>query len=114
VDGEYFFSISAKNTEVIPRNIRLSTNSLELVENNNYQLIEPIDGNAHAAVIFYYDDLQPNVNTTNQEYSGSLSITKFDLDNNIVSGIFNFSIEDTLTNDVYIITNGRFDALFTQ
>lgn len=114
VDGEYFFSISAENTEVIPRNIRLSTNSLELVENNNYQLIEPIDGNAYAAVIFYFEDLQANENTTNQEYSGSLSVTKLDLDNNIISGTFNFNIRDTITGKVYNLTNGRFDSFFTQ
>jgi hypothetical protein len=114
VDGEYFFSISAENTEAIPRNIRLSTNSLELFENNNYQLIEPFDGNAHAAVIFYFQDLQANENTTNQEHSGSISITRLDLDNNIVSGTFNFNIQDTITGKVYNLTNGRFDSFFTQ
>jgi hypothetical protein len=114
VDGEYFFSISAENEDLIPRNIRLSTQSLEISQGNTYQLTQPTNGNAHAAVIFYFNGVQANESSTNEQYTGTLNITKLDLQNNIVSGIFNFSIQDTLTGDIYEITEGRFDAQFTQ
>lgn len=114
VDGEYYFSISAENTNSIPRNIRISTSAFEIFENNTYQLIEPMDGNAHAAVIFNFNGVQTNENTTDTQYTGNLTITKLDAQNKVVSGIFNFQILDIINNKVYNITDGRFDTQYTQ
>jgi hypothetical protein len=114
VNGEYYFSISAENTNLIPRNIRISANALELVGNNTYQFYSPSNGNFHAAVIFYYNGVHPNENSTNVQNSGSIVITKLDFENNIISGTFNFNVRDTINNKTYIITEGRFDSFFTQ
>jgi hypothetical protein len=114
VDGEYYFSIRGRKEGFIPRNIRLSTTSLELATGETYQLVNNEEGQAHAAVIFYTTGNSNNTNTTNQNFNGSITITNLDFSNNIVSGYFEFNIEDTLTSDIYIITNGRFDAKFTQ
>ena len=114
VDGEYFFSISAEDEDAIPRNMRLSTNDLQIEQDETYSLNEPLDGNAHASVIFSFNGTQPNINSTNQQFTGTMSITKLDFTNNIVSGTFEFQIEDTLTGEIYSITDGRFDSFFTQ
>ena len=114
VDGEYFFSISAENEGITPRNIRLSTNDLQIEQDETYQLYEPLNGNAYASVIFNFNGTQPNINSTSQQFSGTLGIAKLNFDNNIVSGTFNFQVRDTINNITYIITKGRFDAQFTQ
>ena len=114
VNGKYYFSISSENTNIVPRNIRLSTNSLSLNTQNIYNLVEPANGNAHAAVIFNYSGVQPNENTTNTQNFGSLQITKLDFTNKIISGTFKFQVRDAINNKIYKITEGRFDAKFTQ
>ena len=51
---------------------------------------------------------------TNQEYTGKLIITKLDFENQIVSGIFWFDLENPFTGERVEIREGRFDTLFTQ
>ena len=114
VDGEYYFSISGRKEGFIPRGIRLSTTSLELANGETYQLVNNEEGQAHAAVIFYTTGNSNNTNTTNQNFNGSITITNLDFSDNIVSGYFEFNIQDTLTSEIYSIKNGRFDAQFNQ
>ena len=45
---------------------------------------------------------------------GTLSITKFDQTNQIVSGTFEFQVLNPDDNQIYQITNGRFDSFFTR
>jgi hypothetical protein len=54
-----------------------------------------------------------NANTNDQD-TGIINFTKLDFQNNIVSAIFEFTVTDPNTGTVYEITEGRFDALFTQ
>jgi hypothetical protein len=35
-------------------------------------------------------------------------------EDNIISGTFNFTILNTQTNTEFVVTEGRFDTLFTQ
>ena len=115
VDGEYNFSISAGAVvNSFPRALRLSTNAIEMVENSTYDLVEKGQGNAHAAVIFYFEGFQANENTTDESNRGLLHLTKLDFQNNIISGSFHFQVKDTLNNKIYEFTEGHFDAQFNQ
>ena len=55
-----------------------------------------------------------NDNTTNNLDTGVISINKLSHEDHIISGTFNFTIKDTINNKIYNITEGRFDAIFTQ
>ena len=48
------------------------------------------------------------------QYTGKLIITKLDFENQIVSGIFWFDLENPFTGERVEIREGRFDTLFTQ
>ncbi|WP_372473187.1 hypothetical protein AB4865_10210 [Capnocytophaga sp. ARDL2] len=51
---------------------------------------------------------------TTNIYTGEMTITKFDLQNEIVSGTFWFDIENPWTGETIEIRNGRFDTHFSQ
>ena len=111
VDGEYYFSISGEVDNQEPCDITIGTIALKIEEGQTYNLLDAANGNA-GANLFFCNELQGY--ETNNNYSGNLKITKLDFVNNIVSGIFNFTILNSQTNTEYIITEGRFDTLFTQ
>lgn len=52
--------------------------------------------------------------TTNDQYTGELTITKLDFEKHIVSGTFWFNVKHPVTGDTVKIRKGRFDALFYQ
>lgn len=111
VDGEYYFGIQAEDNvdniaaiaigslqkeiiigEIIPLNMR---------ENNQfYALLD-------------FNELQQAGSTTELE-DGFISFNRFSTNSNIVSATFEFTIVDPETGAIYEITEGRFDALFTQ
>ena len=86
----------------------LSTNAKEIEEGETYLLIENEVGNAFARYSF-----SANATFTSQTNSGTFTITKLDLDNQIVSGIFSFDIID-FEGNLRQIRNVRFDMQFTQ
>jgi hypothetical protein len=110
IDNEYYFSLQGNkrdtNNNIIL--VGLSTKAKQIEQNNTYQLLENIIGNAYGtyayATIFTY---------TNQINSGELKITKLDFTNNIVSGTFWYDIKDS-QNVVHQVRDGRFDMQFTQ
>jgi hypothetical protein len=114
VDGEYYFGIKGTIDENIPRSIGLGTRKLELEQALTYDLVEKEDGNAFGTVVFYPTSNGINFNNTNDIFTGNLTIKKLDFNNNIISGTFKFQIEDMLSGEIYNITDGRFDAQFTQ
>lgn len=115
VDGEYFFNITANFNNKKPLVISLATNSLEIESNSSYQLVSREQSSFYAEVTFDNDPpLFLNDNTTNNSNPGLIDIILLDKQENIVSGRFNFQIQDTINNKTYNITEGRFDAQFTQ
>ncbi|RYE58267.1 MAG: hypothetical protein EOP48_03880 [Sphingobacteriales bacterium] len=93
----------------------MATNRLEIESNNTYELLNRDSGNFYAEVTF--DNAPPiflNDNTTNSVNPGNIIINKLNFENNIISGTFNFQIKDTINDRIYKITEGRFDAKFTQ
>jgi hypothetical protein len=51
---------------------------------------------------------------TNQNFTGEIYFTRFDDDNNIMSGTFSFEAQEIFSNEIVSITNGRFDLTFTN
>ncbi|MGV7108177.1 DUF6252 family protein, partial [Flavobacterium sp. U410] len=95
--------------------IGLSTNMLEIQENETYILTLPTEENAASGA----GGITQNISTgtfvwTNQEDTGELTITKLDFTNHIVSGTFWFNITNPYTGERIEIREGRFDTLFTE
>ena len=109
VDGEYYFSISAEFNRPI-KGIGLGSQKIELSQANNYLLKEVGNGNFSADIFI---DTSNNFETSSNN-PGNIILTKFDIQNNIFSAIFEFTVTDPETGIVYEITEGRFDTYFTQ
>jgi hypothetical protein len=107
VNGEYYFSISATFNKTI-RGIGIGSQGIELIQGSSYNLIEINSGNFSADV---YINANNNFETTSVS-PGNITISKFDLQNNIVSATFEFTVVDPVTGTIYEITEGRFDSRF--
>ncbi|WP_431110831.1 hypothetical protein [Winogradskyella poriferorum] len=111
VDGEYYFGIGS-DKELLPitqiiilswmQEIEIGT-TIELESRNN--------GNFFSEIAF--DCFCPNATTTDG-LDGNITFTEFNINSNIVSAIFEFTVIDPSTGTVYEITEGRFDSFFTQ
>jgi hypothetical protein len=110
INGERFFNVQGNKEDSNFNLLRLSlsTNAKELEQGQTYQLIENEEGNVFARFSF-----NTNATFTSQSNSGTLTITKLDLDNQIVSGTFSFDIID-FEGNLRKIRDGRFDMQFTQ
>jgi len=116
VGGEYYFAIGFPRESGFPDTIALGTDSLQIEDGQSYQLGEPLPGNAFAEVLFRWDQtiFRFIENTTNDLQSGTLTVTKLDEANQIVSGTFEFTILNPENNQIYHFTEGRFDAFFRR
>lgn len=114
IDGEYYFGIQGRSNENLPKSISLGSLKKEIIEGQTYNLIQQSNGNFSAGLFYvyspteYYNALTSNINT------GILQVTKFDLQNQIISGTFSFNITHPMTNQTVKITEGRFDTHFGQ
>ena len=101
IDGEYYFGIGGEDDKV--NNIilvGLTSNQLSINQNFNYSLVDNSPGNVSGICSFF-----PNINSqefslTNENYTGELKITKFDLSNQIVSGTFGLIFKILLLENV--------------
>lgn len=111
IDGEYFFHITARDVVSGIDEITLYSDKVQIEEGETYQL-----GNYEefsiTGIVFFENSTQ-NMNTTS-EVPGTLTITKLDTDDFIVSGTFEFDIIHPDTGEIIQIREGRFDTLFTQ
>jgi hypothetical protein len=111
VNGSYFFSLqgnkrdSQNNLELIG----LSTNNLQIFENQTYSLNENIALNAYGTYAF-----NAIFSRTNSIQTGNLTITKLDQTNQIVSGTFWFDVEHPISGEIVEVREGRFDMQYTQ
>ena len=114
VNGEFFFSIRGEFEDKNPRSIAIRTTNRTISQGETLQLVENEDGNAWGGVRFALEVNNTQLVTTSTMHSGTLTITKLDFENNIVSGTFEMSVINPFTNEIVQITDGRFDTLFTQ
>ncbi len=111
VDGEYYFGIRGRKESFIDQ-IVIGSEKKHIDANTNILLQSRNDGNFWANVSFDCSNCL-NANTA-ENAPGIITFTKLDLQNNIVSAIFEFTVIDPNTGVIYEITEGRFDAVFTQ
>lgn len=112
IDGGFSFSLGAEFDEN-PRSIALGA-SRELLEGETYQLIESEPGNVFAN-IFIVQTLETfEFSETSVANPGTMTLTRFDVQNGIASGTFSFTVIHPFTGETIEITEGRFDTLFTN
>jgi hypothetical protein len=112
VDGEYYFGLQGQDQVDDLISIALTTQGLTITEGATFQLLSNGSGNATAVVGFNPEFGVQEFSLTNETYTGEMHITKFDTQNQIVAGTFQFNIQDPFTDEIVSITQGRFDAHF--
>lgn len=111
VDGEYFFNISPNFEDKKLVELDIGCRFIDFQNEQSFDLAISTDGGGAAtfSISQEFRDI-----STNTAYNGLCQITNFDLQNNIISGTFEFEVFDEVTQVLYIVTDGRFDAQFTQ
>lgn len=111
IDREYYFGISStKDFDFIQQIIFLSWMK-DIQTGLEIPLGSRDNGNFFSEVSF--DCFCPNATTTNNA-DGYIKFTEFNTSLNIVSAEFEFTVFDPSTGKKYEITEGRFDAKFTE
>jgi hypothetical protein len=111
VDGKYYFGIASTKDYGLVQQLAILSYMKEIDLNVNIPLDDRVNGNFFSEIAF--DCICPNGVTT-QNIDGFIKFTKLTTNPNIVSATFEFTITDPNTGVVYEITQGRFDAQFTQ
>ena len=111
VNGEYRFNISPNFERKLFNELDIGCRDVDFTTTQSFDLAISTDGGG-AATWFIGNELR-NI-STNLNYNGMCQITYFNKTINIVAGTFAFKIFDEVTQTVYTITEGRFDAKFTQ
>jgi len=112
VGGDYYFSIGGEDeNHNLLGQVRFASNASIIEEGMQYTLTCNELQNHYGEVAFV--DLLLNATSCNTSF-GSMTITKLDFVNNIVSGTFEFDIVHPNTGETIQIREGRFDTLFTQ
>ena len=111
VDGEYYFGIASTKDYGLVLQLAILSYMKEIDLNVNIPLDDRINGNFFSEIAF--DCICPNAVTT-QKIDGFIKFTKFTTNPNIVSATFEFTVTNPTTGVIYKITEGRFDAQFTQ
>ena len=110
INGERYFTLQAnKRDENFNRiTISINTNAYELQEGQTYQLSSNEVGNAYARYSY-----ATNATFTDSINTGTFTVTRLDLNAQIISGTFSFDIVD-FEGNLRKIREGRFDMRFTQ
>ncbi|MFV0572245.1 MAG: hypothetical protein ACK5M1_07435 [Xanthomarina gelatinilytica] len=112
IDGEYFFGIGGEdNNHNLFDQIILASNASSIEEGIVYTLTCNLTDSYYGEVAFTGQLLDATTCNTN---FGTMTITKLDFTNNIISGTFEFDIIHPNTGETIQIREGRFDTLFTQ
>jgi len=109
IDGEYYFAVGFAREVGFPQAIIIESTEKEINFGEN-QLLDGVAENVYGVVRF-----ESFVNaTTDSIYNGTLDVTTFDSQNQIISGTFEFEILNPNDGEVYQITEGRFDSFYAQ
>ena len=111
--GHYAFSVSGAKEENPLFSIVVGLSSDGLVVGTTYDLKDRKLGNPWGGIGFVYEPEIPyQTNYTNgSTYKGEFTITKLDLQNQIISGTFWFDVKDPKTGETRKVRDGRFDVV---
>ena len=119
VDGEYFLGINwEQDTSTTSKFGQIGMKRIEIVEGQTYILNKSgfLNGDFTGAGGTFYTNIEP-VNgqfETNESFTGKIHFTKFDKQNQIMSGTFEFQAQEIFSGETISITDGRFDLTFTN
>jgi hypothetical protein len=110
VDGEYYFHITAHDVVEGIDEITIFSDKVQIAEGEVYELSNFEEFSISGMVFFKDSTLYTNSTSSTP---GVLTITKLDTGNLIISGTFSFEVRHPITGNTIIISEGRFDSLFT-
>jgi len=93
--------------------IVIGSSAEPLMEGNTYSLNKDEKGKQWGGIGFVYEPEIPfQANYTNgTTYKGEMTITKLDMENQIISGTFWFDVRDPKTGETRKVRDGRFDVV---
>ena len=111
VNGEYRFNLSPNFRGKLLTELDIGCRNLDFKNIQSFDLASSDEGEGEATFLIGSElrDI-----STNQEFNGVCNLSYFDAEANIISGTFNFRIYDTISEILYTVTEGRFDAKFTE
>ncbi len=111
--GNYTFSVAGAKKEKPLFGIHIGFSSAGLTEGITYDLKKRETGNPWGGISFVYEPEIPyQINYTDgSDYKGEFTITKLDLQNQIISGTFWFDVKDPKTGETRKVRDGRFDVV---
>lgn len=113
IDGEYYFGIAGTDDGPIEQ-IFIGSFNKAINVGTEIELGATMDQNFFSNCSFSCEIINCFGGSTKNENPGTISFSKLDFEDYIVSATFEFSVVDPNTEIVYEITEGRFDAKFTQ
>src|SRR5690606_16491560 len=115
VDGGRVFSISGNVEDKFVESISLGNkDNAPIEEGHTYLLNDTRPGYGGGGFLVKELPLDFEWVLTNSTYTGEMTITRFDIDEEIVSGTFWFDLKNPWTGETIEIREGRFDTHFSQ
>lgn len=117
VEGEYYLVINWENGfgdnfvagQISIRKTQIVEGESYILNNNNSSLEEFSGGSAKYV---FSDNSNSGEFNTNSNYYGTVTFTKFDTENGIMSGTFEFQAQELNSEEIVNVTEGRFDLTF--
>jgi hypothetical protein len=113
VGGSYTLSISGRRADSSNlKGVIIGCIDMPIIQETTYSLKEKTAHNYYGSYLIG-GGIYGEFNSTNIE-SGTLTITRFDPTNFIISGTFSFTAKEINTGETVEITEGRFDMQYTN
>ena len=115
VNGGYAFIVEArKETHLMWKVDLFNRSNAPIQQGEVYILNNYSPGYGGGGSVIGGSDNYLEGTTTTATYTGEMTITRFDMEEEIVSGIFWFDLENPWTGETIEIREGRFDTRFSQ
>lgn len=114
VNGGYGFVIAGLKETNLTWSVELGNRGNAPISTGTYPLNGTNPGYFGGGYVLGGPDNYLEGSVTNSIYTGEMTITKFDLTTEIVSGTFWFDIQNPWTGEKIEIREGRFDTHFSQ
>lgn len=110
INWERGFTGNVRLGQIALRNTQINEGEIYVLNKSNF-----LEGNYSGGGTFF-TDIEPEEGQyeTNQNFTGQIYFTRFDDENNIISGTFSFEAQEIFTGKTVTITDGRFDLTFTN